>query len=151
MKERNKKLVTRFIEDTNTEDDIISNTSKFRNILKGATKELVTIPPKERDEAHSDKTKDRLEQRKETLRKQHVTNYNTLDNDFGKNEKEDKTHMIINTLDTQQWNGYQRPIARHQTIQKGISTKPICKKNEQKRKHVTQKQRARTAADFSHE
>ena len=119
-------------------------TKQVMNILETGREELPTIPKKERREAFSTKTRGLLQQRQNARDKNKFKAYNTLNWRFRKSKKEDRTNMIMDTLDKDldvrdRWLGIRQlkpeyqPHTYARTIKDG--------------QHIPQKERAQKTAE----
>ncbi len=128
-----------------TRGNLQSNTIQLNKMLEEGTKELPTIPKKEKEEALSTQTRQILQQRKNASSKPNIKAYNQLDKRFRKSKKEDKTNMIIKTLDKDldvrdRWLGIRQLKQQYQP-------NPYARTNSAGM-HITQRQRAQQAANY---
>ena len=121
------------------------NTKNFISQLKIATEELSTLPLKEKEEAFSENTRSLLEQRKNAIIKKSITAYNILNKRSRKSKKEDKTNMIIKTIDKDldirdRWLGIRQ-------LKQECQPNPYARRT-QEGKFIKQNQRAQEAANY---
>ena len=143
--ERNKNMIDKFETLTQKTEDLQAKTISVKSILEEGTKELPTIPKKEKGEALSIQTRQLLQQRKNAMLKNNVKAYDILDKRFRKSKREDKTNMIIKTLDKDldtrdTWLGIRQ-------LKQDYQPNPYARKNKDGT-HITQKERAQKAAEY---
>ena len=138
-------MFKKLLQQRDNKKDLITNTTNLKNILEEVTQELTKIPKKEKEEAYSEETRRLLQQRKNALLKQNVRAYDILDKRFRKSKREDKTKMIIDTLDKDldirdRWMGIRQ-------LKQEYQPNPYARRTTDG-KHITQKQIAQKAADY---
>ena len=115
------------------------------SILEEGKEELPSIPKKEKEEAFSENTRGLLKQRGNAREKNNFKAWKTLNWRFKKSKKEDRTKMIMDTLDKDldirdKWLGIRQLKKEYQPITYARTTK--------EGHHIPQKERAQKAAEY---
>ncbi len=97
--QRNKQITETMSKIRQEKTSVEEMTKQVMNILETGREELPTIPKRERQEAFSKKTRGLLQQRQNARDKNNFKAYKTLNWRFRKSKKEDRTNMIMDTLD----------------------------------------------------
>ena len=140
--QRNKMLTEKMLEISKDNTNIAERTTQVMSILEAGKQELPTIPKKERQEAFSTQTRGLLQQRQNARDKNNYKAYKILNLSFRKNKKEDRTKMIMDTLDKDldirdKWLGIRQLKQEYQPYTYARTTK--------EGHHIPQKERAQKA------
>ena len=138
-------MAEKMLEMKRDETNIADMTTQVMNILEAGKQELPTIPKKERQEAFSTQTRGLLQQSQHARDKNNFKAYKTLNWRFRKSKKEDRTKMIMDTLDKDldirdKWLGIRQLKQEYQPHTYARTTK--------EGQHIPQKDRAQKAAEY---